>query len=82
MRATGRAAPVLGCVGLLAVAGEGHITSVAVSPDAQGRRVGAALMLALHRAVRAGRTPDGRPVGEQVAAVEATTLEVRVSNHR
>lgn len=71
---------VLGYVGLIAVAGEGHISSVAVHPSAQGQGVGTALMLALHRAVHNRCLPDGEPVGRAVREVTDLTLEVRVSN--
>lgn len=64
----GRPAGVVGYGGLMIVAGEGHITSVAVHPECQGRRIGARLMLALHREAR------------RIDGLEALTLEVRASN--
>lgn len=59
---------VIGYGGFMIVAGEGHITSVAVHPDCQGRRIGARLMLALHREAR------------RIDGLEALTLEVRSGN--
>ncbi len=64
----GRPGGVIGYGGFMIVAGEGHITSVAVHPECQGRGVGARLMLELHREVR------------RIEGLEALTLEVRVSN--
>ncbi|WP_419865445.1 ribosomal protein S18-alanine N-acetyltransferase [Candidatus Poriferisodalis sp.] len=64
----GRPAGVIGYGGFMIVAGEGHITSVAVHPDCQGHRVGARLMLALHREARS------------IDGLEALTLEVRSGN--
>lgn len=58
---------VLGHAGLVLVAGEGHVTTVAVDPAAQGRGIGTRLMLVLVRAAL------DRGVG-------ALTLEVRASN--
>lgn len=66
--ANGRAGGVIGYGGLMIVGDEGHITSVAVHPECQGRGVGAQLLLELHR--EANRS-------ERVAAL---TLEVRASN--
>ncbi len=59
---------VVGYGGFMIVAGEGHITSVAVHPECQGQRVGARLMLELHREAR------------RIDGLEALTLEVRSSN--
>ena len=64
----GRPCGVVGYGGFMIVAGEGHITSVAVHPECQGQRVGARLMLALHREAR------------RIDGLEALTLEVRSSN--
>ena len=64
----GRSPEVIGYGGFMIVAGEGHITSVAVHPDCQGRGVGAHLMLELHRAARC------------IDDLTALSLEVRVSN--
>ena len=64
----GRPGGVIGYGGFMIVAGEGHITSVAVHPECQGRGVGARLMLELHREAR------------RIEGLEALTLEVRVSN--
>lgn len=61
---TGR---VMGFAGLLYVFGEGHITTVAVDPDAQGGRIGTRLMLELAR----------RAIAE---GSDSITLEVRASN--
>lgn len=58
---------VVGHAGLVLVAGEGHVTTVAVDPAAQGRGIGTRLMLVLVRAAL------DRGVG-------AFTLEVRASN--
>lgn len=60
-------ATVVGFAGMLFVAGEGHITTIAVHPDRQGDRVGTRLLLALLR-------------GAAQAGVDAVTLEVRASN--
>lgn len=64
----GRGVGVIGYGGFMIVADEGHITSVAVHPECQGRRVGARLMLELHREAR------------RIDGLEALTLEVRASN--
>jgi [ribosomal protein S18]-alanine N-acetyltransferase len=57
----------VGHAGMMLVAGEGHVTTVAVDPEWQGRGVAGHLMLRLHReAVERG--------------VTAMTLEVRVGN--
>lgn len=64
----GRPAGVIGYGGFMIVAGEGHITSVAVHPGCQGHRVGARLMLELHREAR------------RIDGLEALTLEARSSN--
>ena len=64
----GQPAGVVGYGGFMIVAGEGHITSVAVHPECQGQRVGARLMLELHREAR------------RIDGLEALTLEVRAGN--
>lgn len=64
----GRPTGVIGYGGFMVVAGDGHITSVAVHPHCQGQRVGARLMLELHREAR------------RIDGLEALTLEVRSSN--
>lgn len=57
----------VGHAGLLTMAGEGHVTTVAVDPARQRRGIGTWLMLDLHRhAIARG--------------IDAMTLEVRVSN--
>jgi [ribosomal protein S18]-alanine N-acetyltransferase len=57
----------VGHAGIMVVAGEGHITTVAVDPAWQRHGIGALLMLDLHEyAIERG--------------LEALTLEVRVSN--
>ncbi len=71
---------VIGYVGLIAVAGEGHIASLAVDPSTQNQGVGSVLLLALHQAVRNKRLPGPDPVGEDIAAIQHMTLEVRASN--
>ncbi len=76
---------VIGYVGLIAVAEQGHIASLAVSPQAQNQGVGSMLMLALHQAVRNKHLPDPvqacpAPVGSAVAEIQHMTLEVRASN--
>ena len=58
---------VVGHAGLLVVADEGHVTTVAVHPDVQGGGVGACLLAGLCRAAVA-------------AGLASMTLEVRVSN--
>jgi ribosomal-protein-alanine N-acetyltransferase len=58
---------VIGYAGMLFVLDEGHITTVAVDPDVQGRRVGTRLLLAMLRDA----------IGRGVRNV---TLEVRASN--
>jgi [ribosomal protein S18]-alanine N-acetyltransferase len=58
---------VAGHAGMMLVAGEGHVTTVAVDPAWQGQGVGSRLMLALHRSAIA-------------RGVTAMTLEVRVGN--
>ena len=60
-------ARVVGFAGLLLVAGDAHVTTLAVDPGARGRRLGTRLMLAL--ADEALTTGAGH-----------LTLEVRVSN--
>ena len=58
---------VVGFAGLLYVFGEGHITTVAVDPKAQGDRIGTRLLLELvRRAIAHG--------------ADSITLEVRASN--
>ena len=57
----------VGHAGLLTMAGEGHVTTVAVDPAHQRRGIGAQLLLELHR--------HGISQG-----LDALTLEVRVSN--
>ena len=71
---------VVGYVGLIAVAGDGHISSLAVDPQMQGHGIGSALLLALHRCVRSQQLPNGHPVGADVKEITALTLEVRASN--
>jgi ribosomal-protein-alanine N-acetyltransferase len=59
----------VGHAGMMLVAGEGHVTTVAVDPQWQGQGVASRLLLALHRAaIERG--------------VDAMTLEVRVGNTR
>lgn len=58
---------VVGYGGLLLVAEDAHVTTVAVDPEARRRRLGTLLMLALVGAARA-------------AGTRYLTLEVRVSN--
>ncbi len=58
---------VVGYAGLMVVDDEGHVTTVTVDPDWQGRRVGTALVLDLARAAPA-------------LGVRHLTLEVRVGN--
>ena len=58
---------VVGFAGMLFVAGEGHITTIAVDPDRQGERIGTRLLLGLLRGA----------VDRDAGAV---TLEVRASN--
>lgn len=59
---------VVGFAGLLYVFGEGHITTVAVDPAAQGGRIGTRLLLELlRRAIAHGS--------------DSITLEVRASNN-
>jgi ribosomal-protein-alanine N-acetyltransferase len=58
-----------GHAGMMVVAGEGHITTVAVDPELQGRGIATRLMVSLHRtAIERG--------------IAAMTLEVRVGNDR
>jgi len=57
----------VGYAGLMLAADEGHVTTVAVDPDAQRRGIGMRLMLALARMALARHA-------------NALTLEVRVSN--
>ncbi len=58
---------IVGYAGLMMVAGEGHVTSVAVDPGHQGRGIGTRLVLALCR-------------WSILAGASALTLEVRESN--
>jgi [ribosomal protein S18]-alanine N-acetyltransferase len=59
----------VGHAGMMLVAGEAHITTVAVDPAWQGRGVATRLLIAMHRtAVERG--------------IKALTLEVRVRNQR
>ena len=58
---------VVGFAGLLYVFGEGHITTVAVDPKAQGGRIGTRLLLELTR----------RAIARDANSI---TLEVRASN--
>ena len=58
---------VVGYAGMLFVAGEGHVTTIAVDPDRHGERIGTRLLLGLLRGA----------LDHDVAAV---TLEVRASN--
>lgn len=58
---------VVGYAGLMLVAGDGHVTTIAVDPAWQRQKVGTRLLLALAR----------HGVG---AGVENLTLEVRVTN--
>jgi len=58
---------VVGHAGLMVVADEGHVTTVAVHPDVQGGGVGTCLLAGLCRAAVA-------------AGLASMTLEVRVSN--
>jgi ribosomal-protein-alanine N-acetyltransferase len=60
---------VVGHAGIMYVMNEGHVTTVAVDPRWQGRRIATRLMLALCHDARARKT-------------SALTLEVRVSNER
>lgn len=60
---------LVGHAGMMLAAGEGHITTVAVDPQWQGRGIASRMLLELHRrAVERGAS--------------AMTLEVRVSNQR
>ncbi|MDG2111344.1 MAG: ribosomal protein S18-alanine N-acetyltransferase, partial [Actinomycetota bacterium] len=66
----GRFGPrIVGYAGAMLVHDEGHITSVAVDPSAQGRGVAARLLAAVHR-------------GMLRLGAESMTLEVRASNRR
>jgi len=58
---------VVGYAGMLFVAGEGHITTIAVDPDRHGERIGTRLLLGLLR-------------GALEHDTGAVTLEVRASN--
>ncbi len=60
---------VVGYGGLMIVGTDGHVTSVAVDPEWQGRDIATRLVLAVAR-------------GAVEAGCEALTLEVRVSNDR
>ncbi len=79
-RATDSTASTIAYGGLIAVADEGHISSIAVDPAEQGQGVGSWLLLALHQAVRDQHLPDGEPVGQAVKQISSMTLEVRASN--
>jgi ribosomal-protein-alanine N-acetyltransferase len=59
----------VGHAGMMLVAGEAHITTVAVDPAWQGRGIASRLLIALHRAA----------VDRGIVAM---TLEVRVGNQR
>lgn len=59
----------VGYIGIWLIAGEGHVTNVAVHPDYRGRGIGNQLMTAIERLA-----------GER--GVNRLTLEVRVSNER
>ena len=59
----------VGHAGMMLVAGEGHVTTVAVDPTWQGRGVASRLLVALHRAA----------IDRGILAM---TLEVRVGNQR
>lgn len=66
----GRHGPrLVGYAGAMLVHDEGHITSVAVDPTAQGRGVAARLLASVHR-------------GMIDLGADAMTLEVRASNRR
>lgn len=60
---------VVGYGGLMVVGTDGHVTSVAVDPEWQGRQIATRLVLAVAR-------------GAVLAGCEALTLEVRLSNRR
>lgn len=60
---------IIGYAGAMLVHDEGHITSVAVDPKAQGAGVAARVLAAVHR-------------GMVDLGAEAMTLEVRASNRR
>ena len=60
---------VVGHAGIMYVMNEGHVTTVAVDPQWQGRRIATRLMSALCHHARTRKT-------------SALTLEVRVSNER
>ncbi len=66
----GRYGPrLVGYAGAMLVHDEGHITSVAVDPTAQGRGVAACVLASMHR-------------GMIALGADAMTLEVRASNRR
>jgi ribosomal-protein-alanine N-acetyltransferase len=58
---------LVGYAGLMEVAGEGHVTTLAVDPQRQGQRIGTELLLHLLRAA-------------QAASMDSVTLEVRAGN--
>lgn len=60
-------ATVVGYAGMLFVAGEGHVTTIAVDPDRHGERIGTRLLLGLMR-------------GAIERDTGAITLEVRAGN--
>lgn len=59
---------VVGYAGLMAVLGEGHVTTIGVAPEHQHRGIGRLLLYALFEAARRRGCTD-------------MTLEVRVTNH-
>jgi ribosomal-protein-alanine N-acetyltransferase len=59
---------VVGYAGLMAVLGEGHVTTIGVAPEHQHRGIGRLLLYALFAAARRRGCTD-------------MTLEVRVANH-
>lgn len=63
-----RASKVVGYGGMMFVADEAHVTTLAVHPEHQGRQIGARLLLSLCRAALA-------------ESISAITLEVRADNH-
>ncbi len=60
---------IVGYGGLMIIASDGHVTSIAVDPWWQGNAIATRLMLAISR-------------GAILAGCEALTLEVRLSNSR
>jgi ribosomal-protein-alanine N-acetyltransferase len=59
----------VGHAGMMTVAGEAHVTTVAVDPEWQGRGIASRLLIELHHVAIAGD-------------IKAMTLEVRVGNQR